>query len=161
MARLLAPVTVAVYRVRGCRVVPGVRAKVATVLLASSVTVPVGLVQDAAQVTVKLAAPVIGAIASLKEAAMTGLLVATPVALLAGVTAVTVGAIAAVAPPDPRIGARPWPPPLQPASTALISKPMDSSRYLEQRVDSFILFSLSIGSRKPLALTADRGRHAC
>jgi hypothetical protein len=89
-------------------------------------------VQDPVQVTVKLAAPVIGAIGSLKEAAMTGLLVATPVALLAGVTAVTVGASAAVVPPAPRIGARPWlPPPLHPASTALISKTMNNGRYLE------------------------------
>ncbi len=47
------------------------------------------------QVTVKLAAPVSGAIGSL-NAARTGVLMPTPVALLTGTTAVTVGGAAVV-----------------------------------------------------------------
>ena len=54
--------------------------------------VPAGFTQGAAQVTVKLAAPVIGAIGSL-NAAVTAVLITTPTALLTGATAVTVGAI--------------------------------------------------------------------
>jgi len=45
-----------------------------------------------AQVTVKLAIPVMGDIGWLKAAVMMVLLIATPVALLMGATAVTVGA---------------------------------------------------------------------
>jgi hypothetical protein len=85
-------VIVAVYSVRGARFAAGV--KVALVFPASRATAPVGLTQGAAQVTVKLAAPVIGAIASL-NAAVIAVLIATPVALLTGATAVTVGAIGA------------------------------------------------------------------
>src|SRR4029077_1516528 len=67
-----------------------VGAKVALVAPASRATLPAGLTQGAVQVTVKLAAPVIGAMGSLK-AAVTESLIGTPTALLAGVTAVTVG----------------------------------------------------------------------
>ena len=57
---------------------------------ASRATVPAGLTQGAAQVRVKLAAPVIGAMGSLNIAA-TETLSDTPTALLTGATAVTVG----------------------------------------------------------------------
>jgi hypothetical protein len=65
--------------------------KVALAFPASSADIPVGFTQGAAQVTVKLAAPVIGAIGSLNAAA-TALFIPTPVAVLTGATAVTVGA---------------------------------------------------------------------
>jgi hypothetical protein len=89
VARLLAPVTLAVYRVRGARVVVGVRVKVAIWLVASNVTVPVGFVAGAAAVTVKEAPLVSGDIGSLNEALMLVVLIETLVALLAGLTAVT------------------------------------------------------------------------
>jgi hypothetical protein len=78
VAMLLAPVTVAVYSVTGDSVVPAATVKVAMVLVASRVTVPLGLVQGDAQVTVKLAAPLIGDIASLNVAVMLGLVTTTP-----------------------------------------------------------------------------------
>jgi hypothetical protein len=67
----------------------------------------VGLVQGAAHVTAKLAAPVSTAIGSLKVAVMIVLFIGTPVALLIGATAVTVGASAATR--VPRMGSRPQP----------------------------------------------------
>src|ERR1700683_1113151 len=109
---LVAPVMVAVYTVVDPSVGPALNAKVAIAPLASRVTVPVGLVQGDAQVTVKLAAPLSGAMASLNVAVMTGLATTTPVARLTGVTAVTVGASCAL-PLVPRIGPRL---PLQPAA---------------------------------------------
>src|SRR5580704_8518743 len=93
-ARLVAAVIVAVYSVSGTSAVPGVSVNVAIVFVASSATVPVGFTHGAAQVTVKLAAPLIGAIGSLNAAA-TAVLIPTPVAVLTGATAVTVGAIGA------------------------------------------------------------------
>jgi hypothetical protein len=60
-------------------------------LVESSETVPLGLLHGAAQVTVKLELPVIGATGSLNWALMTVLLAATPVALATGAVAVTVG----------------------------------------------------------------------
>lgn len=88
VARLLAPVIVAVYIVSGARAAVGV--KVALRLVESSVTDPAGLTQGAVQVMVKLAAPVSGAMASLKPA--TGaMLKATPVERFMGVTEVTIG----------------------------------------------------------------------
>ena len=70
----------------------GARASVATRwALSSDTVVPVGLTQGAAQLRVKLAAPAMGAIGSLKTAAMMGFWRATPVALFTGTTAVTVG----------------------------------------------------------------------
>ena len=116
-ATLVAPVTVAVYIVPGASVVPDVRVNVAIVPVAFKATLPLGLTQGALQVTVKLAVPVIGFIGALKAAVITVLLTATPVALLTGATAVTVGATATgttTPPPLPRIGLWP-PPPLQPA----------------------------------------------
>jgi hypothetical protein len=78
--------------VDGDRLAPLAIAKVATRLVASNETVPLGLVQGAAQLTVKLALPVMAAMGSLKAALIRALLRATPVALATGVTAVTVGA---------------------------------------------------------------------
>ena len=61
VARLVAPVMVAVYVVALARV-PEVNVNVATVAVLSSATVPIGLTQGAVQVSVKVAAPLIGAI---------------------------------------------------------------------------------------------------
>jgi hypothetical protein len=109
-------------------VVAGGSVKLAIFLLLSSVTVPVGFTHGAVQVTVMLAPTAIGAIASLKAAEMTVISMGTPMALLIGTTAVTVGATgetgmgatgetgtgatAAMA-PTPRIGSFP---PLHPAA---------------------------------------------
>jgi hypothetical protein len=120
LALLDAAVTVAVYTVLGASDADEASAKVAMVLAEFSVTVPTGLTQGAAQATMKLAAPVMGATGTLKAAVMMVLLIGTPVALLTGATAVTVGAMFAgkitgvpaplPAPlPIPRTGA--WPPP--------------------------------------------------
>ena len=99
-------------------VLPAASAKVAMRPVASSDTVPAGFTQGAAQVTVKLDAPPMAAIASLKFAVMSALLMATPVALLAGATAVTEGAVGpAPVLSKPSTGSRPPPPPPQAAST--------------------------------------------
>jgi hypothetical protein len=81
--------------------------------VASSVTVPVGLTQGAAQVTVRPAVPEIRFTGSLKVA-VTVVSIATPAAPLSGVTAVTIGGDA-VAPSVPKICVRL---PLQPATSA-------------------------------------------
>lgn len=60
--------------------------------VAFKATVPLGLTHGAAQVTVKVAAPLIDAMGSLNVALMTALSVATSVEWSAGETAVTVGA---------------------------------------------------------------------
>ena len=73
----------------GASWVEGVSVRLAVLLVASRVIVPVGLVQGNAQVRVKLAAPVIGTIGSLKSALTMLVLSATFVALAAGATAVT------------------------------------------------------------------------
>jgi hypothetical protein len=65
---------------------------------ASRLTVPAGLTQGAAQVRVNVAAPVSGAIGSLNAALMMDTLAATPVALSAGATDVTVGGAAPALP---------------------------------------------------------------
>jgi hypothetical protein len=65
--------------------------RVAISFLPFRVTVPTGATQGDAQVNVKLALPVIGFIGSLKAATISVVLIGTPVALLSGVTAVTVG----------------------------------------------------------------------
>ena len=54
----------------------------------SRVTVPVGFIQGRAQVRLKLAVPVIGAICSLKSALTTAVLIDTLVAFAVGATAV-------------------------------------------------------------------------
>ena len=82
---------VAVYSVSGASVIVGVNVNVATVLAGSRATDPVALTQGVAQVSVKLAAPVIAAIGSLNVAA-TVVARDTPVAPAGGVTAVTIGA---------------------------------------------------------------------
>ena len=81
----------------------------ATRFALSSATVPVGLVQGAAQLITKLAGPVMGPTASLNAAVISVLLTATPVALTAGATAVTVGGRGGVS--KPRMGSLPPPPP--------------------------------------------------
>ncbi|MEJ0005214.1 MAG: hypothetical protein WDM77_02175 [Steroidobacteraceae bacterium] len=83
----------------------------ASVWVASSATVPVALAHGAAQVNVKVAPPTIAAIGSLKVAVTVVVLVATPIALSAGVSAVTVGASTAM-PGPPRMGSSPPPQPL-------------------------------------------------
>ena len=131
MAKLRAPVTVAVYKVSGASTVTGASVNVAIRLVESSDTVPTGLVQGEAQVTVKLAPPVIGAIGSLKAALIIVLLTGTPVALATGATAVTVGSGTTLA-PVPKIGLCPPPlPPPQPATKAVITTGIDQSSRLE------------------------------
>lgn len=124
LARLLAPLTVAVYTVLGVSNVADGKVSDAIDPLESSVTVPVGATQGDAQVKVKPVAAAIGAIGSLKCAVTTVVLSATPVALLAGATDVTVGATmmgtggagwVTGAPFNPNMGA--WLPPLHPART--------------------------------------------
>src|SRR6185503_13737217 len=102
--------TVAVYVVPAARAEPADNANVAMRPALSSVAVPEGFTQGAAQVTVKLAA-LMEAIGSLNPAVMIVLLTATPVALLPGATAVTVGGAGGAS--NPRIGSRPLPPPPQ------------------------------------------------
>ena len=116
VATLLAPTTVAVYRVDAFRPVPAVSANVAILLEASIETEPVGVVQGAAQLSVKLAVPSGIPTGSLNAAVTRPVLMATPVALLVGVTAVMVGAKMTPAPSIPKIGSRPPPPPPQPAT---------------------------------------------
>jgi len=91
--------------VSGASIVVGANANVATLLAELSVTVPVGATQGIAQESVKLAAPEIGAIGSLKVA-VTFVIVETSAAPSSGVTATTVGAGGIVATPVPRIGSR-------------------------------------------------------
>jgi hypothetical protein len=88
----------------------------------------VGLTHGAAQVTVKLAAPLIGAIGSL-NVAVTVVATGTPTALLRGVTAVTIGA--SVATPAPRMGSRLQPAAKRPSSNAVyhavcLEKPLNA-----------------------------------
>lgn len=92
VAILTVPTTVAVYRVDAFKPVPAASAKVATLLEASIETKPVGLAQGAAQVSLKLALPDAMLTGSLNAAVTRFVFIATPVALLVGVTAVTVGA---------------------------------------------------------------------
>jgi hypothetical protein len=100
------------------------------VFAALSAAVPTGLTQGAAQVTVKLAAPLIGAIGSL-NVAVTVVVTGTPVALLRGVTAVTIGA--SVATPVPRMGSR-----LQPAAKIPSSNAVDHAVCLEKPLNARI-----------------------
>ena len=124
VAILLAPTTVAVYRVDAFRLVPAVSANVAILLEASTETKPVGVMQGTAQFSVKLAPPNGIPTGSLNAAVTKLVLMATPVALLVGVTAVIVGGKLITVPPAavmpaplrPRIGSRPPPPPPQPAT---------------------------------------------
>ena len=80
----------------GARVVPGVSVNVAIVFVGSRLTTPVALVQGAAQVSVKLAVPMIGETASLSVADIEAMLTRTPVAPFVGVSEVTAGISAAV-----------------------------------------------------------------
>lgn len=96
LARLVAPPIVAVYDVDGARRVPGVSVNVAMVCVASRLTVPVASAHGAAQVRVKLAAPVIGETGSFNVAEMEAVVTSTPTAPFAGVSAVTKGTSAAV-----------------------------------------------------------------
>jgi hypothetical protein len=127
-------------------VVAAASVNVAILLVASSATVPAGFVQGAAHVTVKLALPVRGTIGSLKAAVMMVLLIATPVALLTGATAVTVGGVGGVGagstilPPMPRIGACPSLPPPHPAVKALSSNAINHGRTLKYLLKLFIFF---------------------
>ena len=87
---------------------------------------------------------VAGAISLLKAAVMIVLLTGTPVALLTGATAVTVGTSTAI-PPVPRIGSRPWsPPPPQPANDTVSSIPTNQVRFLKQLSNFFIICSLNL-----------------
>ena len=81
----------------------GVSVNVAILLVASSVTVPVGFVQSAGHVNVNVAPPMSGDIASLKVAVNDVVVMGTPMAPFAGVAAVTVGASVAV-PFVPKMG---------------------------------------------------------
>ena len=76
---------------------------------------------------------------SVLNAATTTALMGTPVALLTGATAVTVGTSTAM-PPVPRIGARPSPPPPQPAAKALMSSAMNHDRRVELGLKMYISF---------------------
>jgi hypothetical protein len=100
---------------------------VAIVLVASSVTVPLGLVHgDAAHATMKVAPPVIGETASLNLAVMSVLYIATPVAALTGVTAITDGGVPLfVTAAVPSTGSRPPP---HPAAIALSRSMSDAAR---------------------------------
>jgi hypothetical protein len=116
--------------VSGARVVAAVNVNVAILFVASSATVPVGLTHGAAQVTLKLAAPLIGAIGSLNVAA-TVVLTGTPAALLRGATAVTIGA--SVATPVPNTASR-----LQPAATRPSSNAVNHAVCLENPLNARI-----------------------
>src|SRR5580692_1313155 len=126
--------------------VPGVSVKVAIVLVPSRLTVPVASAQGAAQVNVKVAPPVMPATGSLKVAVIIVVLVATPIALLAGVSVVTVGTRPAT-PCPPKMGS--WPP--QPATKVLSSIAAMNIRYLELLRNLFMRPSLQIRSGKPAA----------
>src|ERR1700728_4662965 len=122
LERAVAPVIVPVYFVAVANEVPGVRVNVATVCVASRVTVPVGLTQGAAHVTVMLAVPVSGATGSF-SVAVTRELFNTPVAPPSGVTAVTAGTITAT-PLLPRMASL-----LQPAANAPNASAITHARY--------------------------------
>jgi hypothetical protein len=96
LARLVAPLRVAVYGVAGVRRVPGVSVNVAIVCVASRLTVPVASAHGAAQDRVKLAVPVIGETGSFNVAETEAVVTSTPTAPFAGVSAVTKGTSAAV-----------------------------------------------------------------
>ena len=134
VAILLAPVMVTVYSVNALRGVPDVKASVAILLDVSIETEPVGLKHGGAQVTLKPVLPDNPLTGSLNAAEIMPVLMATPAALLAGVTAVTLGglrtggvttggitiggvmpgattpALVTPAPSSPKIGSRPPPP---------------------------------------------------
>ncbi len=95
LERAVTPAMVTVYSVAVANAVPGVSVNVATVCVASRVTVPLALTQGAAHVTVMLALPAIGATGSF-NVALTTELVNTPVAPLSGATTVTAGTSAAI-----------------------------------------------------------------
>jgi len=96
VASLVAPLIVAVYCVAGAKTAPGVSVNVAIVCVASRLTVPSALVHGAAQVRVKLAAPVIGETGSFNVAETEAVVTSTPTEPFAGVSAVTKGTSAAV-----------------------------------------------------------------
>jgi len=108
-------------------------------LVLSSVTVPVGLVHGAAQVTVNVAAPAIGAMASLNAAVISALLMGMPVALFAGATAVTVGGRIAVE-SKPRIS--PLPPPPPQATSAPVKKTASHGRMLLRNLFMGVLLNV-------------------
>jgi hypothetical protein len=120
-----------VYRVSGSRVIAGVSMSWAIEPVTSRATVPVGLVQGAEQVSVKVASPDSGAIGALKAAETMAMLVGTWSLSSSGVTLVTVGARAAP-PSDPRTESRP---PEQPDANAPNATTVQHSRYLEDRPD--------------------------
>jgi hypothetical protein len=110
----------------------GDNVNVAILFVASRATDPVGFTQGAAQVNLKLAAPVIGAIGSL-SVAVTAVLTDTSTALLSGVTAVTIGAGVTTtgtgaATPAPRMGSRL---PLHPAARRPSSNAVNHAERLE------------------------------
>ncbi len=126
----------------GARLVAGVSVNVAILLVAFSVTVPVGLVQSAGHVNVNVAPPVSGDTASLKVAVNVVVVTGTLMAPLAGVDAVTVGARVAV-PSVPRIGSL-----LHPASAMLNSSVVQHISHLEFLSRLFIGFTLSFIRRR-------------
>lgn len=95
------------------------------------------MADEAGQASVKLDAVMVAAAMSVLNAAVTMVLIATPVALLTGATAVTVGESTAM-PPVPSTGSRPSLPPPQPATTALRSSAVNHVRLLEKLLNMFI-----------------------
>ena len=79
---------------------------------------------------------------SVLKAATTTVLMGTPVALLTGATAVTVGTSTAM-PPVPRMGERPSPPPPQPAAKALNISAANHDRLFEDGLKMVICFLFS------------------
>lgn len=138
-------VTVAVQRALAGRLAVGV--KVAARLAAVYETVPVTAAPNG-QATVKVVALIVAGFMSLLNAAVTRVpLIGTPVALLTGATAVTVGGNGATPPPVPRMGSCPPPPPPQLARRTLNAVARNHGNILEQRSDFFIFF-LFWSSRK-------------
>ena len=145
-------VTVAVQSALAGRLAVGV--KVAARLGAVYETVPVtGTIPVTAapsgQATVKVVALIVAGFMSLLNAAVTRVpLIGTPVALLTGATAVTVGGNGAT-PPVPRMGSCPPPPPPPPqlARRTLNAVARNHGNILEQRSNFFIFF-LFWSSRK-------------
>jgi len=135
-----------VYKVPGVSKVPLASVREAIEFVESSATVPTGLTQGDEQVSVKLAVPVMGAIASLNEATMMSLFNGTPVELFAGATADTVGGAittggvigTTVSVFKPNIGA--WPPLPQAAKTAQQSRAPMIGMALLISLRLFILF---------------------
>ena len=119
---------------RGVRLVAPVSVNAATVFVVSRDKIPVGFPQGAAHVTVKVSAPLSGAIGSLKVAVVTAVLIDTAVAASAGVTAITVGARAAE-PPEPRIGSPSAP---HPAAKVPSSNAVNHITHLEYLSNLFI-----------------------